>query len=337
MTRLTFSADSIYELQRDDEVLIGDTPYFVKQFSRGGMGLIVFLQRDDVRMPVSYRPYIHGQKVAIKTVLPADDDQSVRELFQRELTVWAGLDHFNIIRLNEILTTHKDGWVAAMNWCDGSLRQYLDSQTSLSIEASVFIIRDLAEGLHFAFTEHGLLHLDLKPGNILHQKVFRNDTKNGDDPVHKYGWKISDWGLVSVKNAALSKITGMASPSSMFDTLNNLGTAAYMAPERFVQGVSSSVASDVFAIGLIFYEMLTGDLPYQRSNPDVVSQICTHSYFDIAKITLNQKRIPRPISETILRLITPDPAVRCVSYQELLERLDRFQRPNSFLSRLFKL
>jgi len=337
MTELTFATDSICELQLNDEVLVGDTPYHVKQFSRGGMGLVVFLQRDDERMPFSYRAFVHGPRVAIKTVLPADDDQSIHDLFQRELTVWAGLDHLNIIRLNEILETRSDGWVAAMDWCVGSLGQFLNERTALPIEAASFILQDVVEGLHFAFSEHGVLHLDLKPANILYKRAFSRNGSDESDPVRKYAWNVSDWGLASVKNAALAKLTSLPAAYGEFATLNNLGTVAYMAPERFVDGVSSSVASDLFAVGLVFYEMLIGSLPYQKLNFDIVSQICSHSYFHAAKLTLNQQRTPKPVSEIILRLITPDPAVRHMSYQELLERLARIQRPNSLLSRLFKL
>jgi serine/threonine-protein kinase len=269
-------------------------------------------------------------------VLPADDDQSIHDLFQRELTVWAGLDHLNIIRLNEILETRSDGWVAAMDWCVGSLGQFLNEHTTLPIEAASFILHDVVEGLHFAFSEHGLLHLDLKPANILYKRAFSRNSSDESDPVRKYAWNVSDWGLASVKNATLAKLTSVPAARSEFATLNNLGTVAYMAPERFVHGVSSSVASDLFAVGLVFYEMLIGCLPYQKLNLDVASQICSHSYFHTAKLALNQQRIPKPISEIILRLITPDPVARHMSYQELLERLARFQRPNSLLSRLFK-
>jgi serine/threonine protein kinase len=205
------------------------------------------------------------------------------------------------------------------------------------MEEALFIVRDLISGLHFAFKEHGVLHLDVKPQNIL----FRHDLvgrtmKYSNDPVRQYNWVVSDWGLASVKNATLARLATLPPPDDGVATINNLGTVPYTAPERFIRGVTPSVASDLFAVGLVLYEMLIGELPYQRSNPDVAEQIRSHSYFDTAKMTLAQQRIPKLISETILSLIAPDPELRCRSYTEVIERLNEFQRPRSIISRIFK-
>ena len=332
MTELSFAADSLTELQMNDEVWIGNALHFVRQFSRGGMGFVVFLERDAKEPP----HHILGPAVAIKSVLPGDEDPTIRDLFKRELTVWAGLHHANIIHLKEILSTRSSGWVAAMDWCAGSLRNFLDDHPSLSMDEALFIVRDLVSGLHFAFKEHGVLHLDVKPQNIL----FRHDLvgrtiKYSNDPVRQYNWVVSDWGLASIKNATLARLATLPTLDDGVATINNLGTVLYMAPERFIRGVTSSVASDLFAVGLVLYEMLVGELPHQRSNPGVVEQIRSHSYFSIAKMTLNQKRIPKPISELILSLIAPDPELRCGSYTEVIDRLKRFQRPRSIISRIF--
>lgn len=335
MTELSFTADSLYELQTDETVWVGDTPYFVSKFSRGGMGFVIFLSRDDEHAPQSHLSFVHGPGVAVKSVLPADGDPTIHQLFQRELTMWAGLRHPGIVQLNEILSTRSDGWVAAMDWCVGSLSQLLDERTSLKIDEALFIIRDLVSGLHYASSEHGIFHLDLKPGNILYKHVLSRMIKSQDDPIRQYGWQVSDWGLASVKSAALARLTSSPSQDDGFKTLNNLGTTAYMAPERFVPGTRSSVASDLFAVGLVLYEMLMGRLPYQ-ANSDVIEQIRTHTYFSVAKILLAQQRVPSLLAETILKLIRPNPNERCSGYPELLERLNLIQRPSSLLSRFFK-
>lgn len=333
MTELTFAADSLSELQMNDEVWIGNALHQVRQFSRGGMGFVVFLRRDENERP----HHILGPAVAIKSVLSGDEDPTIRDLFKRELTVWAGLHHANIIHLKEILATRSSGWVAAMDWCAGSLRNFLDDHTSLSMKEALFIVRDMISGLHFAFKDHGVLHLDVKPQNIL----FRHDLvgrtlKYNNDRVRQYNWVVSDWGLASIKNVTLARLATLPPLDDGVATINNLGTVSYMAPERFIRGVTSSVASDLFAVGLVLYEMLIGELPYQRSNPDVAGQIRSHSYFNAAKMTLAQQRIPKLISETILSLIAPDPDLRCSSYTEVIDRFNQFQRPRSLLSRIFK-
>jgi serine/threonine protein kinase len=183
--------------------------------------------------------------VAIKSVLSGDEDPTLHDLFKRELTVWAGLQHANIIVLKEILATHSNGWVAAMDWCVGSLRNYLDDHTSLNMDEALFVIRDLVSGLHFALKEHGVLHLDVKPQNIL----FRHDLlgrmmKYKNDPVRQHAWVVSDWGLASIKDATLARLATLPPLDDGVATINNLGTVSYMAPERFVRGVTSTVASD---------------------------------------------------------------------------------------------
>jgi serine/threonine-protein kinase len=335
MTELSYSAASLCELQTDDEVHIGNIPYFVSRFSRGGMGFVVFLIRDDERAFQSHVSFVHGPNVAIKTMLPAEGDVVMKILFERELTVWAGLDHQNIITLNEILDTRSDGRAAAMDWCVGSLRSFLDEAKSLSLDSALFIIRDLVAGLHYAYKEQGVLHLDLKPANILFKHFIVRMLKYKEHPVKQYLWKVSDWGLASVKNATIAKLVNSTSLGSEAETINNLGTVGYMAPERFIRGTTSSLASDLYAIGLVLYEMLIGCLPYQRSNPDIAEQICSHSYFHTAKLTLNQKQFPKRLVEIILCLISPFPENRCCSYQELLERLNQFERSRSILFRIF--
>jgi serine/threonine-protein kinase len=336
MTELSFTAESLCELQVNDRAWIGNTPYFVRQFSRGGMGFVVFLRRDDSNFTPSARALLHGPGVAIKSVLHTEDESHIRDLFHRELTVWSGLEHFNIVRLNEILTTRADGWIAAMDWCGGSLKQFLDDHGPLGLEDALFVVRDLLAGLHFAFSEYGVLHLDIKPANILYQHCLSRMSKDEGDSVRQFTWKVSDWGLASVKDSILARFMKSRTSSDDFVTLNNMGTCPYMAPERFIHGVRSSVASDLFAVGLVFYELLTGDLPYQKSNPDVVAQLCSHSYFGNAKLTLSRLRVPKPVVETILSLIEPDPILRCNSYREINDRIEYLRRPRSLLSRFFK-
>ncbi|MBE2282404.1 MAG: serine/threonine protein kinase [Prosthecobacter sp.] len=332
MNELSYSVDSLYELQINDEVRIGNVLHHVRRFSRGGMGLVIFLMRDQNEPP----HHILAPTVAIKAVLPADDNQTIRNAFQREMTIWAGLSHANIVQLKEILVTRSDGWVAAMDWCVGSLRNLLDDRSVLSTQEAIFIIRDLVAGLQYALKEYGLLHLDLKPANVLYQHdLFKRMLKHKDDPVRQHVWKISDWGLASTKNARLEKLIPSLF-SDEFLTINNLGTAAYMAPERFVSGTRSSIASDLYAVGLIFYEMLIGHLPSHFSELGIVEQICSGRFFRAAATQLNEQRTPKAVAEIILRLIDPDPEIRGSGYIELIDRLNQLQRPRSLISRLFK-
>ena len=297
--------------------------------------------------------FIHGHRLAIKAVL-ASDDSTLADLFRRELTVWAGFDHPNIVGLNEILHTQTDEWVAAMNWREGSLRQFMDTHGPLSVGDALFILRDIISGLDHALQSHNALHLDLKPGNILYgpvvgfkcfyghdtdpvKVIYERSKRLKNHPVRQYAWQVSDWGLASVKAYSQHKQTSNKQISTVIQTMNNQGTPAYMAPERFVQGVQSSIASDMYALGLLFFEMVTGQLPFKSQNADLIQEICSHDYFHSAKTSLNDHRFERPVAEIILSLLAPDPSRRCDSYSELLEKLSNCGETRSFLSRAFNL
>jgi len=103
MNTLSFAADSILELMPKDDVWIGDIPYIVDRFARGGMGFVALLRRDDSRRPEKLS-FVHGVNVAVKALLPSNDDPVLRQLFNRELTLWAGLSHPTIVNLNVNVT-----------------------------------------------------------------------------------------------------------------------------------------------------------------------------------------------------------------------------------------
>ena len=336
MNNLSFTADSIFDLMPDDEVWIGDVPYFVRQFGRGGMGFVVFLERDSSRRRDLFRP-IHRLMIAIKTVLPSLDD-TAKKLFHRELTVWAGLDHPNIVHLNEILLTKNDGWVGAMEWCNGSLQQLLAKHKKLTIKDATFIFVDVIDALHYSTTQHQIHHLDLKPANILYCNHSIPNEEHKKYPALPYRWKVSDWGIASVKSAVLAKLRSTSVNDLPFQTFNNIGTEGYMAPERYASGTSSSIASDVFALGIIFFEILIGHLPYSQSSDTISEQLASHSYFSTARQCLSNAEIPSAITKMILRMIAHNPMERHQDYRSLARELSKaYRKSTSIISRLFKL
>jgi serine/threonine-protein kinase len=335
MNRLSFAADSIFDLMPDDEAWIGDVPYIVRQFGRGGMGFVVFLERDYNRHANLFQP-IHRSLVAVKTVLPGLDD-TAKKLFQRELTVWAGLDHPRIVHLNEILETRNDGWVAAMDWCAGSLQQFLNTHKKLSIKDALFIFQDVVEALHYSTTKRQIHHLDLKPANILYTTILPLGEEHKKNPAFQFRWAVSDWGIASVRSAVLARLVSATAADQLFKTFNNIGTEGYMAPERYVTGTSASTASDVFALGLMLFEMLTGHLPYIPSSDPISQQLLSHSYFHTARKCLSAAEIRPGVTKVILRMIAPDPAERHQEYECLVQELrDAYLKDTSLFRRLFK-
>lgn len=285
--------------------MVGDIPYSVNKAARGGMGFILFLWMNSEKAPRE-RSSVHGMKLALKTVLPDVADREGVALFKRELTVWAALRHRHIVGLNEILDGGADGWIAAMDWCLGSLRDILNTKHRLPLKEATVIIDDILEGLSYAYMQDHVLHLDLKPENILYNlNLFRRLRKDSNDPIHTSLFMVSDWGIASIKQPKLNAIAGMPpSSQSVIRTFNNIGTLLYMAPERFCQGFHSSIASDVFSLGMIYLELLTGTLPF-RAEIHPVQSLLTGQYYHDARTLMMETSVPRKIRELILTMLAP--------------------------------
>jgi len=329
MEKFRHGRDSVSALQIGDRVQLGRTPYTIMQTARGGMGLVLMLDRDPNHHD-HFSFAVHRLRMAVKTVLPEFLDDEAALLFRRELTIWAGFEHPHIVRLSEILDADADGWVAAMPWCEGSLVDILKNHPTLKIKEATQILLDVVDGLAYAFSSSRTLHLDIKPGNILYDPSFDQSDKYPDESVLRKNYLVSDWGLASIKEPRLRRVAGLPpSHPNALQTFNNLGTVLYMAPERFVTGYKSSVASDVFSLGLIYFQLLFGHLPYGRDlHP--VAQLTTHQYYDVARHVLTASSVTSRVKNLLLRMLHPTVETRYREYDELRSDLKRLLRPTPF-------
>jgi serine/threonine protein kinase len=288
------------------------------------MGCVCLLWLDSNNAPK--RISALGLKVALKAIRP--DAISVQEiaLFRRELTVWSGFRHYNILWLLEIIDGGNAGWLAAMDWCFGSLRDLQTNKGKFSLDESSYILKSIVNGLYYAFKKDQVLHLDLKPENILYHLDFSKveqaeEVKNITEDLKIMRFMVSDWGIASIKQMALNRIAGSA-PSSheAVKTFNNLGTLLYMAPERFQAGYSSSVQSDIFSLGMIFCELLTGRLPFQRNIHPVLSLI-SGAYLSEIKTALGLISVPKNVKKLILSMVEFNPRNRIGDYQTIMRNL----------------
>jgi serine/threonine protein kinase len=347
MTPFRHSCGTLYELRQGQQVHIGDRPYIVKKRSRGGMGFILFLELDAANAPETFS--VHGLRVALKSILPTAVDDEAAALFRRELVVWSGLQCGNIVGLNEILDAGHDGWVAAMNWHLGSLRDHISSKSQISLPDAIRVVHDVLNGVAYAYEKDRVIHLDLKPENILYEIDMdrMTATYEVESPsdfeidrmmhnVHYNRFMVGDWGIASIKQPQLNAIAGMPpSDEACRKTFNNMGTILYMAPERFVRGYRSSLASDIFSLGMIFLELVTGKLPHGTSCPPVES-LFSLSYLTEAAALLENVDVPAKTRRLILSMIAPDPSERPASYPDLRKSLiSVFQKTDGFFSGFF--
>jgi len=210
----------------------------VRKIGAGGMGE-VFLA-EDTKL---------GRQVAIKVLLSPNPNESQVARFHREAKAAAALNHPNIVSIHELGSAGTTSYVV-MEWLEGqTLRQRLeDGPPPLSVALSY--ARDIIQGV-VAAHEKGVYHRDLKPENIF-------ITLDGRI-------KILDFGLAQMRvsshlEGADSEVTGLVTtPGTM------IGTTVYMSPEQ-IRGETADHRADIFAVGMMLYELLTGERPYRVSS-----------------------------------------------------------------------
>lgn len=206
----------------------------IELIGRGGMGCVYKVRQVSL-----------DRIVALKIMPPLNsDDPSFTERFQREARALAKLSHPNIVMIFEFGAI-EDMHFIIMEYVDGiNLRQAIASKQSKP-EDALAIIPQICEALQYAH-DHEIVHRDIKPENIL---------------INKSGQiKIADFGLAKLvsKNKENFTLTG---------THQVVGTPRYMAPEQFESPLSVDHRSDIYSLGVVFYEMLTGELPMGIFDP----------------------------------------------------------------------
>jgi serine/threonine-protein kinase len=182
-----------------------------------------------------------NRQVALKVPhIQAESDPIFFSRFEREIEIGKVLDHPGLVRVLD--QGHGSNVYMAVEWVDGCLlRHILSEQGKLPFNRSVRIALEVCEALEYAHN-HGVVHRDLKPENIM---------VDSEDRI-----KIIDFGIASMAGAR--RIT--------FGKLSELmGSPDYISPEQ-VKGKRGDARSDLYALGIILYEMLTGTVPFRGSN-----------------------------------------------------------------------
>ena len=249
----------------------------------GGMGAVYRAQ--DTRS---------GQPVAIK-LLPAEylDDLGLRASFYREAELAAGLEHEAIVPVQEFGERDGQPYIAMQFIPNGSLADRL-VHGRISTEKVVSILERISEAIDYAH-EPGVIHGDIQPRNILFDE---NDL----------GY-LSDLGIAW--QAAAIRQPGP--PSG--------GTPAYLSPEQALGEEKIDERSDIYALGIILFEMLTGVQPFEGSTPLAV--ILMHVYDPPPSLRAADWRLPKSLDEVVQRALAKKPAERYASAGELLKAYQR--------------
>ena len=219
----------------------------LRELGRGGMGAVYLAARSDGTFQ---------KRAAIKLVRPHLDAAAVLRRFQREREILAALDHPNIARLLDAGRTDEGTPYFVMEYVDGRPIDVWCNEGSLNVTRRLALYDSVCTAVQHAHA-HRVVHLDLKPANIL---------VTADGTV-----KLLDFGI-----AKMLRPEGEATVRGESATLLNLMTPEYASPEQ-VQGAHLGTASDVYSLGVVLYELLTGHRPYRmrtRMQHEVARVIC---------------------------------------------------------------
>jgi eukaryotic-like serine/threonine-protein kinase len=286
-------------------------PYgILRSLGSGGMGVVFAARQTQPR-----------RVVALKMILAASHDGRQRlARFQSETEIIAQLQHPNIVPVYEV-GEHGGRPYYTMEYLDGgSLAQKL-AAVPLAPRAAAELSLLLARAIHFAH-EHGIVHRDLKPANVL---LALDGTP-----------KIADFGLAKQLGSEPGEPAPYRTESGAI-----LGTPGYMAPEQIESSTEVGPASDVYALGAILYECLTGRPPFKAANVlETLEQVRSQEPVPISRL---QPKVPRDLQTICLTCLHKQPGRRYGSAATLAEDLGRFlrgepiqARPVSARERLWK-
>ena len=258
----------------------------VRKLGAGGMANVYLAEDQEL-----------GRRVAIKILNDrhANDDQFV-ERFRREAKNAAALSHPNIVSIYDRGEAEGTYYIA-MEFLDGrTLKELVVSRGPAPVTVSVEYARQILQALRFAH-RHGIVHRDIKPHNVLVDAEGRV--------------KVTDFGIAR------------AGTSQMTEAGSIVGTAQYLSPEQ-ARGTDVDQRSDVYSLGIVLYELLTGTVPFNGDTPVEIAM--KHLSAVPEPPSTRRPDVPRDLDLIVMRALAKDPADRYQSAEEMDADLERFAR-----------
>jgi serine/threonine protein kinase len=292
-----------------NDPLIGQTVagryVVVERIGEGGMGFVYKARQEPI-----------GRMVALKILLPdkMGEDRAVAR-FLNEARIISQLRHHNTVKLIDFGQLSDKRLFIAMEYLDGGTLAALMAGKRLAAHAALRIARQICKSLAEAHAL-GIIHRDLKPENVL------LDEMHGEE-IHA---RVVDFGLAklpaqsgSMRDLEVSRF------GRMVETVPGvrLGTPAYMSPEQaFARPVDAR--SDLYAVGVLLYRMLTGHLPFDGDNTTGIALAHLHDAPEPMDEVAPEAQVDPQIEALVMALLAKDPEDRPTSAASVLRRLDTF-------------
>ena len=251
----------------------------VKEIGRGGMGVVYLAKHNMLTRPAA---------IKLIRLESAGRHDAIKD-FEREVQICSSLTHWNTVQIFDYGVTERGEFYYAMEYLSGeSLKERLDREGALTLKETLRIVIQICDGLREAH-ERSYVHRDIKPGNIFLAQI------GGEKDVIK----ILDFGL------AISPVSQKGKPEIC-------GTPAYMAPEQ-IQGGEVNARTDIYAIGCLTFQCLTGRLPFDAKSPPEIFSMHLHQMPDYESLH-GTKSDAKNLLESCLE---KRPGERCPSVVEL--------------------
>jgi serine/threonine protein kinase len=238
----------------------------------------------------------NDRKVAIKVAkqdaeMGEEEAKRFEKLFLNEASLAGKLNHPNIVAVYDAVVEPDQQYIVMEYVTGGSLKKFCSETNLLPVRQAVLVIFKMCRALDYAF-QNGVIHRDIKPANIL---------LSDRDEI-----KISDFGTAKISHATHTQIDGF------------LGSPAYMSPEQ-INEEGPSVQTDIYSLGVVMYELLTGRLPFRAEN--AVAMINKILNEDPVPIQQLRPDLPEKLVEIVGKAMDKDPKVRYSSWFEMASEL----------------
>jgi serine/threonine-protein kinase len=280
------------DLLADLQSHFGTTYALERELGGGGMSR-VFVARDE-RL---------DRRVVIKLLPPSVTATISADRFKREIMLAAGLQHPNIV---PVLSAGEFGTLPyfVMPFIDGESLRARMMRGPLSVRETVMILKDVVRALAFAHGR-GVIHRDIKPDNVL---------------LAAGAAVVTDFGVAKALSASRQQM-GVRTPApTMTGVGTSLGTPAYMAPEQAAADPSTDHRADLYALGIVAYEMLTGAPPFHGRSPQAL--LAAQLSEKPAPLTSRRYDVSGPLSMLIMQCLEKEPAKRPKNATDVLRALD---------------